>query len=164
MVQKLTREINDLERQAIQARNTLSEHQKYASVLGGSSTLSMNNIAGLSPRLLPRATLFAQYSDQASNMSAMQHLQQFKMMGRIPYTGNQMMDMQIQMSAFMQFKEASLKMHKQQEIQILNEKEKEIQLEVNQIEQRLAMKRQELESCKQLASQEAKESAPKFGL
>ena len=57
-----------------------------------------------------------------------------------------------------------MKALKEQEIQVLNEKEKEIQLEMNDIEQRLAMKRAELQSCKQLASQEAKESAPSFGL
>ena len=55
-------------------------------------------------------------------------------------------------------------MHKQQEIQVLNEKEKEIQLEMNDIEQRIKMKRAMLESAKQLASEEARDSAPKFGL
>ena len=53
---------------------------------------------------------------------------------------------------------------KQQEAAALNESEKEIQLELNHIEQRLKMKRAELESCKQLASKQAEESAPTFGL
>ena len=35
---------------------------------------------------------------------------------------------------------------------------------MNDIEQRLSMKRAELQSVKQLASEEARESAPKFGL
>ena len=45
-----------------------------------------------------------------------------------------------------------------------NEKEKEIQLEMNEIEQRLKMKRAYLESVKQQAAEDARNSAPKFGL
>ena len=162
-VQRLTREINALERQAMETRNRLSNYQKYAGMLGGSSTITMANVAGMSAELLPRATMFAQFSNQASSMSAMQNLQAMKYMGRVPYTGNPMIQMQMEMSAFRQFKEQSLKALKQQEIQVLNEKEKEIQLEMNDIEQRLSMKRAELQSVKQLASEEARESAPKFG-
>ena len=163
-VQRLTREINELEKQAMDKRTELTHHQKYAGVLGGSSILTIGNLAGLSSSLLPRASLFAQYSDQASSMSAMQNLQQMKMMGRVPWTGNPMMQMQIEMSAFKQFKEESMKALKQQEVNILNQKEAEIQLDLNHIEQRLKMKRAELESCKELASTQAKEWAPTFGL
>jgi hypothetical protein len=163
-VQRLTREINSLEKRAMDVQTRLTHYQTYAGRLGGSSIMNISNIAGLSSELIPRATLFAQYSDQASSMSAMQNLQMMKMMGRVPYTGNQYMDMQIQMSAFNQFKEQALKDLKQQETNVLNEKEKEIQLELNSIEQQLKMKRAELESCKQLASKEAQESAPTFGL
>ena len=46
----------------------------------------------------------------------------------------------------------------------LREKEKEIQLEMNEIEQRLKMKRAYLESVKQQAAEDARNSAPKFGL
>ena len=163
-VQRLTREINDLEKKAMDVRTRLSNHQKYASALGGSSILTIGNIAGLSASILPRASIFAQYSDQASSMSAMQNLQMMKMMGRVPFTGNPMMQMQIEMSAFRQFKEEAMKQLKQQEVAVLNETEKEIQLELNQIEQRIKMKRAELDSCKQLASKEAEESVPTFGL
>ena len=163
-VQRLTREINDLEKQAMDVRTRLSNYQKYAGALGGSSILHLGNIAGLSSEILPRATLFAQYSDQASSMSAMQNLQMMKMMGRVPYTGNQMTQYQLEMSAFNQFKQEALKALKQQETTVLNEKEKEIQLELNGIEQRLKMKRAELDSCKQLASKEAEDSVPTFGL
>ena len=163
-VQRLTREINDLQKRAMDVRIRLTNHQKYAGALGGSSILTLGNIAGLSSSILPRATLFAQYSDQASSMSAMQNLQAMKMMGRVPMTGNPMMQMQIEMSAFRQFKEEALKALKQQEAAVLNETEKEIQLELNHIEQSIQMKQAELDSCKQLASKEAKESAPTFGL
>ena len=163
-VQRLTREINDLERQAIETRTRLSNYQKYASVLGGSSIMTMSNVAGMSAELLPRAAMFAQFSNQASSMSAMQNLQVMKMSGMVPWTGNPMAQYQIEMSAFAKFKEESMKALKQQEIQVLNEKEKEIQLEMNSIEQRLSMKRAELQSVKQLAMQEAKEGAPTFGL
>ena len=163
-VQRLTREINDLEKKAMDVRTRLSNHQKYASVLGGSSILTLGNLAGLSAEILPRASIFAQYSDQASSMSAMQNLQMMKMMGRVPMTTNPMMQMQIEMSAFRQFKEEALKALKQQEAATLNETEKEIQLELNHIEQSIQMKQAELDSCKQLASKEAKESAPTFGL
>ena len=112
-VQRLTREINDLEKKAMDVRTRLSNHQKYASVLGGSSILTIGNIAGLSSTLLPRASIFAQYSDQASSMSAMQNLQAMKMMGRVPWTGNPMMQMQVEMSAFKQFKEEAMKQLKQ---------------------------------------------------
>lgn len=163
-VQRLTREINYLERQAMETRNRLSNYQKYASVLGGSSVMTMNNIAGISAELLPRASMFAQFSNQASSMSAMQNLQTMKMMGQVPWTGNALAQYQIEMSAFAKFKEESMKALKQQEVQILNEKEKEIQLEMNEIEQRLKMKRAMLDSVKQLAQEEARDSAPKFGL
>ena len=158
-VQRLTREINYLERQAMETRNRLSNYQKYASVLGGSSVMTMNNIAGISAELLPRASMFAQFSNQASSMSAMQNLQTMKMMGQVPWTGNALAQYQIEMSAFAKFKEESMKA-----VQILNEKEKEIQLEMNEIEQRLKMKRAYLESVKQQAAEDARNSAPKFGL
>ena len=163
-VQRLTREINDLEKKAMDVRTRLSNHQKYASVLGGSSILTLGNLAGLSAEILPRASIFAQYSDQASSMSAMQNLQMMKMMGRVPMTMNPMMQMQLEMSAFQQFKKEAMKALKQQEAATLNEVEKEIQLELNQIEQRLKMKRAELESCKNLASKEAEDMVPTFGL
>ena len=163
-VQRLTREINALERQAMETRNRLSYYQKYAGMLGGSSTITMANVAGMSAELLPRATMFAQFSNQASSMSAMQNLQSMKMGGMVPWTGNALAQYQMEMSAFSKFKEESMKALKEQEIQVLNEKEKEIQLEMNDIEQRLSMKRAELQSVKQLASEEARESAPKFGL
>ena len=163
-VQRLTREINALERQAMETRNRLSNYQKYAGMLGGSSTITMANVAGMSAELLPRATMFAQFSNQASSMSAMQNLQSMKMGGMVPWTGNALAQYQMEMSAFSKFKEESMKALKEQEIQVLNEKEKEIQLEMNDIEQRLSMKRAELPSVKQLASEEARESAPKFGL
>ena len=163
-VQRLTREINYLEKQAMDTRTRLSQYQKYASALGGSNVMSISNIAGLSPELLPRATMFAQFSNQASSMSAMQNLQTMKMGGMVPWTGNALQQYQMEMSAFSKFKEESMKALKEQEIQVLNEKEKEIQLEMNDIEQRLSMKRAELQSVKQLASEEARESAPKFGL
>ena len=163
-VQRLTREINALERQAMETRNRLSNYQKYAGMLGGSSTITLANVAGMSAELLPRATMFAQFSNQASSMSAMQNLQSMKMGGMVPWTGNALAQYQMEMSAFSKFKEESMKALKEQEIQVLNEKEKEIQLEMNDIEQRLSMKRAELQSVKQLASEEARESAPKFGL
>jgi hypothetical protein len=125
--------------------------------------MSIVNIAGLSAEILPRASLFAQYSDQASSMSAMQNLQMMKMMGRVPYTGNQMMDMQIQMSAYSQFKQEALKALKQQETNILNEKEKEIQLELNTIQQNLAIKKEQLQAYKQACKDAAKNAAPDFG-
>lgn len=163
-VQRLTREINALERQAMETRNRLSNYQKYAGALGGSSILTMSNIAGMSSELLPRAVLFAQFSNQASSMSAMQNLQTMKMSGMVPWTGNQLAQYQMEMGAFARFKEESLKALKQQEIQVLNEKEKEIQLEMNDIEQRIKMKRAMLESVKQLAAEDVRNSAPKFGL
>ena len=73
MVSRLTREIITLENQITKKQMELSNYQEYAGVLGGSSALHMGNIAGLSSSLLPRASLFAQYADQASSMSAMQN-------------------------------------------------------------------------------------------
>ena len=69
-VQRLTREIHELEKQAMDVRIRLSNHQKYASILGGSSVLTLGNIAGLSSELLPRASIFAQFSDQAFGKQA----------------------------------------------------------------------------------------------
>lgn len=164
MVQRLTREINSLEKQVLDKQTQLSHYSRYASQLGGSTNMSISNIACLSPDLVPRASLFAQYSDQASSMSAMQNLQMMRMMGRVPYTGNPMMDMQIQMSAYNQFKQEALKALKQQEVNLMNEKEKEIQLELNAIESQLNVKRKQLESYKNLAQTQAQNAAPKFGL
>ena len=164
MTQRLTREINELERQAMEKQTRLSQYQKYAGILGGSTILHLGNISGLSAELLPRASLFAQYSDQASSMSAMQNLQTMKMMGRVPYTGDPATQYQIEMSAFANFKNEALKALKQQESMILNEKEKEIQLELNHIEQQLNIKRQQLETYKNMAKEESKKAVPTFGM
>ena len=163
-VQRLTRELNDLRKQAMQVTTRLTNHQKYAGVLGGSSILNLGNIAGLSAEILPRATLFAQFSDQASSMSAMQNLQMMKMMGRVPMTGNPMMQMQLEFSAFNKFKQEALKALKQQEITQMNEIEKEIQLELNGIEQRIKIKEKQLESYKALADKQVDSMVPTFGL
>ena len=162
MTQRLTREINILEQRLMQKTNELSNYQKYAGVLGGSSTLHLGNIAGLNSKLLPRASMFAQYSDQASTMSAMQNLQAMKYMGRVPNMGNPMVQSQIEMSAFRQFKEQSLKALKQQEINVMNEKEKEIQLDLNSIQQQLQMKRSQLDAYKNKTMEDAKNAAPNF--
>lgn len=161
---RLKREINILERQAIEKRITLSHYQKYAGILGATSVMSMGNIAGLAPELLSRATLFAQYSNQASSMSAMQALQMAKMTGQVIWTGNPMTQAMYETSAFNRFKEESLKALKQQEIKAISEKEAEIQMELGSIETSLKQKRAMLESTGQLVDKEARESAPKFGL
>ena len=163
-VQRLTREIHQLERRAIETRTKLSNYQRYADRLGSSSVMTMANIAGLSAELLPRAMMFAQFSNQASTMSAMQNLQMHKMMGLVPYTGNPLYQSQLEMSAFARFKEESLKALKRQEIDVMNEVEKEIQLEMNTIETRIKEKRAMLESCKKLLDEQIRDSAPKFGL
>lgn len=163
-VQRLTREIHELERRAIETRTRLTHYQKYADRLGSSSLMTMANIAGLSSELLPRATLFAQFSNQASSMSAMQNLQNYKMMGLVPWTGNPMTQTQLEMSAFARFKEESLKALKQQEINVLSEVEKEIQLELNTIETRLKEKQAMKESCQKLLDKEVTEDVPRFGL
>ncbi len=162
--QRLTREINTLEKRAMDTQTKLSNFQKYASSLGSSSIMNLGNIAGLSSDLLPRATMFAQYSDQASSMSAMQNLQMAKMQGLVPWLGNPILQQQYEMSAFMRFKQEALKALKQQETAMLNEREKEIQLELNHIEQKLAMKRKQLDTYKDMAKQEAQKCAPDFGL
>ena len=163
MIQKLTREINDLQKQAMEVTNRLSNHQKYAGKLGGSSILTLGNLAGLSSDLLPRATMFAQYSDQASSMSAMQNLQMMKMMGRVPILNNPMSQMQLEMSAFRQFKEEAMKALKQQEAATLNEVEKEIQLELNSIEQKIKIKEKQLETYESSMDKEIERTVPKFG-
>ena len=162
-VQRLTREINSLEKRMMDKQTELSHFQKYASVLGGTTTMTLGNIAGLSAGLLPRATLFSQYSDQVSSMTAMQNLQTMKMMGRVPYTGNIATQQQLEMSAFNQFKQESMKALKQQEASLLNEKEKEMQLEMNQMEQRLKMMNKQLETYKQLADKQVEKMVPNFG-
>ena len=165
-VQRLTREIHQLEYRAITVRNKLERYQKYAGVLGGSTTNSLNalNVAGLPPELRMRATVFSQYANQASSMSAMQNLQMAKMSGMVPVLGSPQQQYMYEWSAFNMYKQESMKALKQQETAMLNEMEAEIQLELNDIETRLKMKRASLESCKQLLSEQAKDSAPKFGL
>jgi len=163
MVQRLTRELNELQKEMLDKHTELEHYSRYSGRLGGTANLSISNLAGLSSEILPRASLFAQYADQASSMSAMQNLQMMQMMGRVPYTGNQMVDMQIQMSAYNQFKQEALKALKQQEVAILNEREKEIELELNSIKQRYEMKKQQLEAYKQQAKDDAKKAVPDFG-
>jgi hypothetical protein len=146
----------------MELRTQLMNHQKYASALGSSSILTLNNIAGLSSSILPRATLFAQYSDQASSMSAMQNLQNMKMMGRIPYVNNPIMQNQIELSAFKQFKDEAMKALKEQEAKKMNDVEKDIQLALNNIELQIEMKKEARNEYKKKASEDAKEFAPKF--
>ena len=164
MIQRLTREINNLEKEVMDYTNQLSNYQKYASRLGGSSIMNINNLAGLSSDILPRASLFAQYSDMTSTMSAQQNVQAAMAMGRFPAVSDPMMLQQIQQSAFLQFKEQALKDLKEQEVAIMHEKENEIQLKINELEQRLKIKRKQLDSYEKLSDEEAQKWAPKFGL
>ena len=163
-VQKLTREINDLERQAMKVRTRLSHYQKYAGRLGSSNIMRTHDVSGLSAELLPRATMFAQYSDQASSMNAMQQLQMMKATGMVPWLNNQMMQGQYEMSAFYQFKQQSMKALKQQEIDAMTEIEKEIEIEMNEIETRLKEKKAMKESCENLLKEEVQQFVPRFGL
>ena len=163
-VMRLTREINELEYRAHMTRNKLSKYQKYAGTLGGTNTLSAMNLAGLSPMIFPRACLFAQYSNQASSMCAMQNLQMMKMYGMMPWTGNPLTQYQLEMSAFARFKQESMKALKEQEKAALNEIEKEIELELADIETSLKIKRTSLQSTKELLKEQAQNSGVKFGL
>ena len=163
-VQRLTREINALERRAIETRTRLSHYQKYAGRLGASGVMNGANIAGLSAELIPRATMFAQYSNQASSMSAMQNLQMQKAMGLVPILNNPQSQAMMEMSAFARFKEESMKALKQQEADVLSEVEAEIQLELNSIETQIKEKQAMKESTQQLLSKEVTENVPKFGL
>ena len=163
-VQKLTREINDLERKAMAARTRLSHYQKYAGQLGGNSTLFAGNISGLSAELVPRATMFAQYSEQASSMSAMQQMQMMKATGMVPWLNNPMMQYNYEMNAFAQLKKQSMQALKQREVDAMNEIEKEIELELNAIEAQLKAKRAMKESCQNNLSERVKDFVPKFGL
>ena len=162
MTQRLTREINTLEKQMMDKQIELTNYQKYANMLGSSSIINAGNIAGLSSGLIPRASLFAQYSNQASTMSAMQNVQQMKMMGMIPMLQNPMMQQQYEMSAFNNFKQQALKALKQQEAAILNEKEKEIQLELNQMQMKLKEKQALLETYKEHANKRIEDFVPQF--
>ena len=159
MTQRLTRDINTLEKQMMDKQIELSNYQKYANMLGSSSIINAGNIAGLSSGLIPRASLFAQYSNQASTMSAMQNVHQMKMMGMIPMLQNPMMQQQYEMSAFNNFKQQALK---QQEAAILNEKEKEIQLELNQMQMKLKEKQALLETYKEHANKRIEDFVPQF--
>ena len=94
---------------------------------------------------------------------ASQNLQMMQMMGRVPMTGNQMVDMQIQMSAFNQFKQESMKALKEQEKNVLSEKEKEMQLELNTIQTSIKIKQEQLQAYKQRVDKQAQNAAPDFG-
>ena len=142
----------------------LSNYQKYSSMLGSSSIITAGNIAGLSAGLLPRASLFAQYTHQASAMSASQNMQMMRMMGQIPTLPDPLMQQQFELSAYNQFREQALKALKQQEASVLNEKEKAIQLELNELEHDLNIKRKRLEKYNELKASRVEDFAPKFGL
>ena len=163
-VQRLTREINQLEMRAMKIRTRLNHYQKYAGRLGGSDIMHAGTVSGLSAELLPRARMFAQFSDQASSMNAMQQLQMMKASGMVPWLNNPMMQGQYEMSAFAQFKQQSLKALKQQEIDAMNEIEAEIQLEMNTIEGQLKTKKAMLESCQGLLKEQVQNFVPKFGM
>ncbi len=108
--------------------------------------------------------MFAQYSEQASSMSAMQQLQMMKASGMVPWLNNPILQGQYEMSAFYQFKEQSMKALKQQEVEAMSEIEEEIQLELNTIEGQLKSKKAMLESCQNLLNDQVKRFVPKFGL
>jgi hypothetical protein len=163
MVMRLTREVHSLQKEIMDKQIEMEHYAKYAARLGGSTNMNISNIAGLSAELIPRATIFAQYADQASSMSASQNLQMMQMMGRVPMTGNAMMDMQIQMSAYNQFKQEAMKALKEQEKNVLSEKEKEIQLELTTLETTLKIKQEQLQAYKQRVGDQAKHAAPDFG-
>lgn len=161
---KLTSEINILERTALKLRNKLTHYQKYASKLGSSSIMQMSDVSGLSSELLPRATMFAQYSNQASSMSAMQQLQMMKASGMVPWFNNSTMQLQYEMSAFNQLRQQSIKALKQQEVDVMSEIEKEIELELNSVELQLKQKTAMKESCRSSLKERIQDFIPKFGL
>ena len=72
------------------------------------------------------------------------------------------MQQQYEMSAFNKFKEEALKALKQQESTILNEKEKEIQLEMNQLQMKLKEKQALLETYKEHANKRVEDFVPQF--
>ena len=157
----LLRDIKSLERQQMEITKQLSDYQKYSSALGSNPFLTMSNIAGLSSELIPRASLFSMYSNQASSMSAMQNMQMMKMQGLIPWTGNPMYQYQMEMSAFMKFKQESAKALAQQEMQVMHEKETELELQAKSIEQQLKNKRARLEAVEQLQEKDS-QNVPKL--
>lgn len=163
MVLQLTREVHSIQKRMMDKQIEMSHYASYASRLGSSTNMSISNLAGLPTELLPRASLFAQYLDQASSVSASQNLQMMQMMGRVPITGNQMIDMQIQMSAYNQFKQEAIRAMKEQEKNVLSEKEKEIQLELNTLSTTLKIKQEQLQAYKQRVDSQAKNAAPDFG-
>jgi hypothetical protein len=95
-------------------------------------------------------------------MSAMQNLQNMKMMGRIPYVNNPIMQNQIELSAFKQFKDEAMKALKEQEAKKMNDVEKDIQLALNNIELQIEMKKDARNEYKKKASEDAKEFVPKL--
>ena len=157
----LMRDIKSLQRQQMEITKQLSDYQKYSTAIGSNPFLTMSNIAGLSSELIPRASLFACYANQASSMSAMQNLQMMKMQGLVPMTGNPMYQYQMEMSAFMRFKQESAKALAQQEIQVMHEKESELELQAKSIEQQLKNKEARLQALEQLQDKEA-EKVPKL--
>lgn len=162
-VQKLTRSISSLEKRKIEKLNELTALQEYTGMLAGTSILNISNIAGLSPELQSRAMSFGRYSDQASSMSAMQNIQNAINCGTIPNNVDQNTKMQMIRQAFINFKEQALKALKEQEKIFLSKRDKEIQLELNELTASLKMEEAELESCKQRAMEQAQEAGRIFG-
>ena len=163
-VQRLTREIHQLERQAIEKRTKLMKYQKYTDRLASSGVMTGANVAGIPQELIMRANVFAQFSNYASSMQAAQQVQQQQMMGMYSWAPNMLAQQQMITGAFARFKEESLKALKQQEADVISEVEKEIQLEMNTIDKIIKEKKAMLESCKKLLDEEVRDSAPKFGL
>jgi len=162
-ISQLTREINDLEREAMRVRTRLSNYKSYAGRLGGNTTLFAGNISGLSSELIPRATLFARFSDDASSMEAGQQMMKMKSIGMIPAFNDPMMQRNYEMNAFAQLKQQSLQAIKQREVDAMNEIEKEIELELNSIEHSIKEKTKMKESCAQRISTRIDDFVPKFG-
>ncbi len=162
-VQQLTREINDLERQALKVRTRLTNYQEYAGRLGGNTNLFSGNIAGLSSELVPRATMFAQYSNYASSVEAGQQLMRMKAMGMTPVLNNPMMQYNYDMNAFAQLKQQSMQAKKQREVDAMHKIEKEIELELNEINLRLKEKTKMKESCEQRLDKRLEDFVPKLG-
>ena len=162
-IQQLTREINNLERQAIKVRTRLSNYQEYASRLGGNTNLFSGNIAGLSSELIPRATMFSQYSNYASSVDAGQQLTMMKSMGLTPVLNNPMMQYNYDMNAFAQLKKQSMQALKQREADAMHEIEKEIELELNSIDLKIKQKTKMKESCEQRLDKRIDDFVPKLG-
>lgn len=156
----------DISLKLIQLRQRQMDLQSYASSIADGS-VSMNDLFGAPASVFMRMTGFMTYSHQQALMGAQNALPGMLAMAQgsgVFNNMNQQTQQQYQQMLFKNLYDKERERFNHQEQKVLNHEDKRIEQQVAQLNTQLQMLEAEEKNITQAESEEAKNSAPKFGL